>query len=130
MTQNKLIVTDYCKANLRKLGFIYDYGTEMWKYTFTVLFYKRNPVLTCYIYISKDNDFCTIQVVDSFNNPYAPYYSHEYGRYGDYLKKIDRKILYKLKKFHIIVKKKDIIEKRKKRKKTYGSNSKMDNVIS
>lgn len=114
MIQNELIVTDYCKVNLRKLGFIYDYGTEMWKYTFTVLFYKRNPVLTCYIYISKDNDFCTIQVVDSFNNPYAPYYSHEYGRYGDYLKKIDRKILYRLKNLGII----------KKKEKKYGSNRK------
>ena len=105
MIQREWIVTDYCKNNIKKLGFLYDTKTEYWKYSFPVCKWNKNPVLICKIYISSDLNFAFCNVVDTSDNIYPPFYHKDYGVYGDFIRKAERRILYKLKSLGIIEKK-------------------------
>ena len=125
MTNRQWIVTDYCKENIKQLGFLFDPYLEEWTYSFPVLTWKRVPTLVCKVIVSRDKDFICINVVDAFGHLYPPYYNREYGRYDKYIKTVDRKILYKLKSLGIIEKK--IKNKEKEnygRKESYWKSSK------
>ena len=115
MIQKKQVITNYCKTNIKKLGFIYDEKTEYWKYSFPVRYWKRRQTLRCDVFISRNKDHVWINVFDNTNCIYPAFYTQEYGRYGDFVDIAEKKILYKLKSLGII---------EKKEKKKYGSSRK------
>lgn len=125
MAHRRWVVTDYCKENIKKLGFFFDPYLEMWIYSFPVLTWKRVPTLICKVVLSRDKDFVCVNVVDAFGDMYSPYYSQEYGQYDKYIQRVDRKILYKLKSLGIIENK--IKNKEKKRKRYENNRQKANN---
>lgn len=102
MADRQWIISDYCKENIKRLGFFFDPYLEMWTYTFPVLTWKRVPTLICKVIVSRDKDFACVNVVDAFGDIYPPYYNREYGQYDKYISRVNRKILYKLKSLGII----------------------------
>lgn len=116
MIQKKWVITNYCKTNIKKLGFIYDEKTDYWKYSFPVRYWKRRQTLRCDVFISRNKDHVWINVFDNTNCIYPAFYTQEYGRYGDFVEVAEKKILYKLKSLGII---------EKKEKKKYGSSRKL-----
>lgn len=100
MKKTEWIVTKYCRDNIKKLGFIYTYPPESWSISFPI--YKK--ILFCDVNISTDFEYISVNVKDTFGQPYPPWYTQEFGRYDDYLNKINRTIQYKLKKLGIIKK--------------------------
>lgn len=125
MIQRDWIITDYCKSNIKPLGFVYDERMEYWKYTFPVRFWKRMPTLFCTVCISRDKDHVWVNVFDCMNCIYPAFYSQEYGRYGDFVEVAEKKILYKLKSLGIIEKekKKNDLCKRKRGQRTRQKNN-------
>lgn len=119
MIQKNWIITDYCKKNIKQLGFIYDEKMDYWEYTFPVRFWRRKPTLFCKVYISRDKDHIWINVYDNMNYIYPAFYTQEYGRYGNFVEMAEKKILYKLKSLGIIEKK-----SKNKEKKKHGSSRK------
>lgn len=121
------IVTDYCKDNLKQHGFVYDMDLECWKLIFPVRFWKRNPTLYCRVYLSRDKECTSINIVDAFDQLYPAFYYSEYGKYGDFIQTAKKKILYKLNSIGIKEKKIKIKEKKKhaSNRKKYGSKSKV-----
>lgn len=113
MLNKHWIITDYCKDNLKQLGFLYDPKMDYWRYLFPVRFWKRRPTLFCSILISRDKDYVCVNVIDNMNNFYPAFYCQEYGHYGDFIETAEKKILYKLKSLGIIEKKSEIKEKKK-----------------
>lgn len=111
MIQKNWIITNYCKANIKQLGFIYDEKTDYWKYSFPVRYWKRRQTLRCDVFISRDKDHAWVNVFDSTNCIYPAFYTQEYGCYGEFVDIAEKKILYKLKSLGII---------EKKEKKKYG----------
>ncbi len=107
MIHKQWIITDYCKSNIKKLGFYYDSDLDVWRYTFPLRHWNRTPVLFCLLYIGRDKDYLSINVIDSFGEIYTPYYCQEYGQYGRFLKTIDNKIMRKLNSIGIIERKKE-----------------------
>lgn len=116
MIQRDWIITNYCKNNIKQLGFIYDEKMDYWKYVFPVRFWKRKPTLFCSVCISRDKDHVWVNVFDCMDYVYSAFYTQEYGRYGDFVEVAEKKILYKLKSLGIIEKK-----PKNKEKKKYGS---------
>ena len=119
MIQRDWIITDYCKKNIKQLGFVYDEKMDYWKYVFPVRFWKRKPTLFCNVCISRDKDHVWVNVFDCMEYVYSAFYTQEYGHYGDFVEIAEKKILYKLKSLGIIEKK-----PKNKEKKKYGSNRK------
>lgn len=120
MIQRDWIITNYCKANIKQLGFIYDEKTDYWKYSFPVRYWKRRQTLRCDVFISRDKDHVWVNVFDSMNCIYPAFYTQEYGRYGEFVDIAEKKILYKLKSLGIIEKR-----PKNKEKKKYGSSRKL-----
>ena len=106
MIQRNWIITDYCKKNIKQLGFIYNEKMDYWEYIFPVRYWKRKPTLFCSVCISRDKDHVWINVFDCLEYVYSAFYTQEYGRYGDFVEVAEKKILYKLKSLGIIEKKK------------------------
>ena len=48
MIQKNWIITDYCKKNIKQLGFIYDEKTDYWKYSFLTVPEKRSVIEIMY----------------------------------------------------------------------------------
>ena len=119
MIQKNWIITDYCKKNIKQLGFIYDEKTDYWKYSFPVRYWKRRQTLRCDVFISRDKDHVWINVFDNMNCIYPAFYAQEYGCYGEFVNIAEKKILYKLKSLGIIEKR-----PKNKEKKKYGSSRK------
>jgi len=119
MIQKDWIITDYCKKNIKQLGFVYDEKMDYWRYVFPVRFWKRKPTLFCSVCISRDKDHVWVNVFDCMEYVYSAFYTQEYGHYGDFVEIAEKKILYKLKSLGIIEKKKKNMENKK-----YGSDRK------
>lgn len=119
MIQRDWVITDYCKKNIKQLGFIYDEKMDYWRYVFPVRYWKRKPTLFCSVCISRDKDHVWVNVTDCTDCIYTAFYTQEYGRYGDFVEVAEKKILYKLKSLGIIEKK-----PKNKEKKKHGSNRK------
>ncbi len=119
MIQRDWIITDYCKNNIKQIGFVFNEKMNYWTYTFPVRFWKRKPTLFCHVYISREKDHVWVNVYDCMDYIYSAFYTQEYGRYGDFVEVAEKKILYKLKSLGIIEKK-----PKNKEKKKYGSNRK------
>lgn len=119
MIQRDWIITNYCKANIKQLGFMYDEKTDYWKYSFPVRYWKRRQTLRCDVFINRDKDHVWVNVFDSMNCIYPAFYTQEYGRYGEFVDIAEKKILYKLKSLGIIEKR-----PKNKEKKKYGSSRK------
>ena len=124
MIQKDWIITDYCKKNIKQLGFIYDEKMDYWRYVFPVRFWKRKPTLFCSVCISRDKDHVWVNVFDCMEYVYTAFYTQEYGRYGDFVEIAEKKILYKLKSLGIIEKKKKNMENKRKK---YGNNRQKNN---
>lgn len=105
--------TGKSKAELKKKGFRYDatYSTkdcECYKYSFTVDSYNKTPVIICVFRVYLDNNEVKIDVYDGSGNIYPAWYHRNsciYAHYKDYIKKIDNKIIGKMKKLEILHKK-------------------------
>lgn len=119
MDNSKLIITDYCRDNLKKLGFTFNHRLECWAYTFPIRYWKRMPTLFCRVRISRDKECVAVDVIDSFEQLYPAFCYPEYGVYGDFIEATKRKITYKLDALGIKENKIKIKEKRKRMKK-YG----------
>ena len=113
MIQRDWIITDYCKKNIKQLGFIYNEKMDYWEYIFPVRFWKRKPTLFCSVCINRDRDHVWVNVFDCLEYVYSAFYTQEYGRYGDFVEIAEKKILYKLKSLGIIEKKSKNKEKKK-----------------
>lgn len=107
MDNQKLIITEYCKSNLKKLGFVFDNKLECWIYSFPVRYWKRMPTLFCRVRISRDKDCVAVDVLDTFDQLYPAFYHIEYGCYGEFLDMAKKKIAYKLDSLGIKEKKED-----------------------
>ena len=104
MVQRNWVITDYCKDNIKQLGFTYNEKMDYWSYSFPIRFWKRMPTLLCCVHISRDKDHAWVNVFDNMGCYYSPFYSQEYGRY-DFIETAEKKILYKLNSLGIIEKK-------------------------
>lgn len=113
MIQKDWIITDYCKSNIKQLGFIFNEKMNYWEYIFPVRFWKRKPTLFCSVCVNRDKDHVWVNVYNSMNYIYPAFYTQEYGRYGDFVEIAEKKILYKLKNLGIIEKKPKNKEKNK-----------------
>lgn len=113
MIQRDWIITDYCKKNIKQLGFVYNEKMDYWEYIFPVRYWKRKPTLFCSVCISRDKDHVWVNVFDCLEYVYSAFYTQEYGRYGDFVEVAEKKILYKLKSLGIIEKKSKNKEKKK-----------------
>lgn len=113
MIQRDWIIADYCKKNIKQLGFIYNEKMDYWEYIFPVRYWKRKPTLFCSVCISRDKDHVWVNVFDCLEYVYSAFYTQEYGRYGDFVEVAEKKILYKLKSLGIIEKKSKNKEKKK-----------------
>lgn len=113
MVQRNWVITDYCKDNIKQLGFIYNERMDYWSYSFPIRFWKRMPTLLCCVHISRDKDHAWVNVFDNMGCYYSPFYSQEYGQYDDFIKTAEKKILYKLSSLGIIEKKPKNKEKNK-----------------
>lgn len=120
MIQRDWIITDYCKNNIKQIGFVFNEKMNYWTYTFPVRFWKRKPTLFCHVCISREKDHVWVNVYDCMDYVYSAFYTQEYGRYGDFVEVAEKKILYKLKSLGIIERK-----PKNKEKKKYGSSKKL-----
>lgn len=105
MIQRDWIITDYCKKNIKQLGFVFNEKMNYWIYIFPVRFWKRKPTLFCHVCISREKDHVWVNVYDCMDCVYSAFYTQEYGRYGDFIEIAEKKIFYKLKSLGIIEKK-------------------------
>lgn len=78
------------KETLKENNFRYIDG--LYSYRFPVYKYKKEPILWCYLYVDIENNLCNLNVIDSNNSVYAPYFNREYGGENIVVESIDRRI--------------------------------------
>ena len=79
MVQRNWVITDYCKDNIKQLGFTYNEKMDYWSYSFPIRFWKRKPTLLCCVHISRDKDHVWVNVFDNMGCYYSPFYKRRFS---------------------------------------------------
>ena len=88
--QNYKPHADVTKEMLQKNNFKYIDG--IYSYRFSVYKNQKEPMLWCILYVDVENNLCSIQVTDSNNSTYPPYFNREYSTNNKVVESIDKKV--------------------------------------
>lgn len=117
LLRDKTFVLNPTKSNLKEKGFRYDmiHSTkdyECYSYSFVLERYNRTPLIIATFRIYLDNGEVTIDVNYDNGCVYPAWYQRNdrlYTAYKDHIKRLDQKIINKMKKLGIIDSNKDVI---------------------
>lgn len=91
---------DITKAQMKRIGFKYDYDLDDYVYKFPVYSYKNIPLVFCKLGIDEETKRVWLGMYDANNVMYSSYYDREYGK-NSIIKNIEKAISKELNKLGV-----------------------------